>query len=196
MLYILTLNEARLELGIQDSQDDALLTQHMEGLQGRFDEHLGRTLLRGASVTELHDGGGLFLYLARFPVEAIASVHVSDDQEWDANSLLESTDYRLSAARGKLGYGIEGATPWPGGLQNIRVVYAGGYVAAGTDAEEDQHALPEAIRRAFRLQLGFEWRNRLTMGQQSVSAQGANVSLAPAKLLPDVEAALQSYRRI
>jgi hypothetical protein len=157
---------------------------------------LNRTLLRGVDVEELFDGGGRTILLGRWPVETIASVHVDDDQEWDADSLLESTDYRLNKTRGRLVYGSDGSVNWPDGVQNIRVVYTGGYVAAGSTAGTGQTAMPDAIRRAFRLQAGYEWRNRTHLGQQSVSAQGVNISLAPAKLLPEVEEILWGLRRL
>jgi hypothetical protein len=56
--------------------------------------------------------------------------------------------------------------------------------------------MPEGLRGGFLLQAGFEWRNRLNLGKQSVGAQGANVSLAPAKLLPEVESVLAPFVRM
>lgn len=190
-LTIAALDEIRLELGITDNTDDAALLQKAEGLQGRFDEHLGRTLARGVAVEETFDGGVTWLLLARFPVEAVTAVYIDDE-------LQDTDDYRLNPGRGRLAWdgGIYGDDKWPAGMQNIRVVYNGGYVARGTPVVAGQNAMPEAIRRAFLMQIGFEWRNRMTMGAESISTQGGSVSLAPAKFLPEVEAGLAAWRRI
>jgi hypothetical protein len=195
-LYIVSLAEMKQDLGISDTRDDAALTLWMEGLQGRFDDHLDRVLLRNERV-EIHDGGESFLYLKSFPVESVTTVHLDHDQEWNADSLLNATDYRLRADRGLLTFGSFGPImAWPEGFQNIRVAYVGGYLATGTSPGEGQTAIPDAIRRCFFLQAGFEWRNRTNLGKESVSAQGASVALAPAQLLPEVKSGLQPYRRI
>lgn len=196
MLYIATLSEMKSDLGIGDPQDDTRLTAVLEGLQGVFESVLNRGLLRTESVEELFDGGERTLLLYRFPVESITSVHVSEDQEWDADSLLETTDYRLNKDRGRLVLGTDGSTRWPAGVQNVRVVYIGGYVAAGSAVSTGQYAMPEALRRVFRLQAGYEWRNRQHLGQQSVSGQGVSVNLSPAALLPEVKTVLDTFARI
>ena len=194
-LYIVTLAEMKAELGLGDTTDDAVLTRWMNGLQGRFDDECGRALLRGADIEEIHDGGESWLFLARFPVESIASVHVAADQDWSDVNKLSASDYILNKPRGRLmpaGIGDK----WPEGAQNIRVVYAGGFVACDGVVGAGQSAMPETIRRAFFIQAGFEWRNRLELGKASVSMQGQSVQLAEAKLLPEVRDALATYRRI
>jgi hypothetical protein len=192
---IVTLDEARSELGITDTRDDASLLRAIVGLQDRFAQHCRRLFERVAGAIELIDGGGTWLFLKRYPVESIASVHVDSAQAFGADTLLTAaTDYRLNAARGYVAYGTSGEK-WPAGVSNVRVVYTGGYVPAGQTAASGQTAMPEDLRRCLFLQLGFEWRNRLTLGASSVSAQGVSVNLAPAKLLPEVEAGLAPYVR-
>ena len=193
-LYILTLEEMKRELGITDGKDDAGLTLWMEGLQARFDDYCERNFLRVEEEEEIHDGGVTSLFLKRFPVENITSIHIDVDQDWDDIESLESDDYLLNAARGAVIYG-RGSWPWPVGLQNIRVVYTGGFVAAGQTVGDGQTAMPDTVRRAFLLECGFEWRNRLQLGRESISGMGATVSIAPAQFLPEVLAALNSYRR-
>lgn len=194
-LWLVTLAELKAELGITDTTDDAVLTEWIEGLQARFDTTLERTLARAASATEYFDGGEKWLLLRRFPVESIASIYVDADAVWGADTLLDSDDYRLDAVRGRVAYGA-GENLWPRGFYHIKVTYAGGYVAAGDTPGAGQTAMPDDLRRAAFLQLGFEWRNRLNLGKQSVSQQGAAVSLAPAALLSEVRAILDTYRRV
>lgn len=196
-LYIVTLAEMKAELGLTDTTDDAVLTRWMNGLQDRFDSHLERTLLRAADVEEIHDGHGTWLFTKNFPVESVASVHISPDQTWDSSTLIDATQYVVNKPRGRLqligtGFGAF----WPEGQQNIRVVYTGGYVACDGTPSATQTAMPEAIRRAFFLQLGFEWRNRTKLGVKSFGAQGVNVQVADAELLPEVKQALAPFRRI
>jgi hypothetical protein len=194
VLHILTLEEAKATFGIPDAHDDELLARMMAGLQARFDALLGRKLLRAAGVEQLFSGGGFTLELERFPVESVASVHVSDDQLWTADTLLESTIYRVSNERGLIM--LKGAVRFDFGTRNIRVIYTGGYVAAGTDPTAGQTAMPDDIRSLFEIQLGYEWRNKKTLGLSAASAQGVSITAAPAKILPVVVEGLAPYRRI
>lgn len=192
---IVTLSEMKAELGLTDTTDDAALTLWMAALDGRFDSFLNRTLARSAAAEEIFDGGGKMLLLARFPVESVASINVDGAALWAADTLLDADAYRLNKTRGRIYYGTSGDIAWPAGRQNIRVIYAGGYVGAGELPAAGQTAMPEAIRRAYLMQCGFEWRNRSHLGQASVSAQGAGINLAPAKLLPEVETILEEFKR-
>lgn len=187
-LYILTLDEAKTELEILDAQNDLQLAMHMEQLQGRLEDYLQRRLCRVENVQETIFGGGRALLLATFPVESVQSVLF--------DSLTIAADmYTLIPMRGRLFYKtFSSCDRWPEGA--IVVTYTAGYVAAGTSTGIGQFAMPEGIRGAFRMQLSYEWRNRRIMGQNSVSAQGHSVQLAPAKFLPVVIDALHSFRRI
>lgn len=194
MLYIATLPEIKAELGIKDAEDDSLLTSRAESMQGRIDDHLQRTLLRGADIEELFDGDCSWLLPKRFPIESIAHIYIDADCVFGADTEIDSDDYRINKQRGRIIYGT-GSNLWSSGFQNIKVVYTGGYVAAGTAVSTGQTAIPEGIRRAFLMQLTFEWRNKNTLGNQSVSAQGGSISLAPAKFLLEVDEALMPYKR-
>lgn len=191
---IATLSEIKANLGLTDTQDDALLATAITALEGRFDAHLNRALARSENVVEQLHGGAMSLWLKRFPLESVASIYVSADHEWIAANLLDVTDYTIVEEEGRIvyGYGIE---CWPAGVGNIRVTYTGGYVAAGTAPSAGQTALPEAIRGAFFMQFAFEWRNRSSLGATSVSAQGASINLAPAALLPEVKSVLAPFWR-
>lgn len=197
---IVTLAEMKAMLGIEDTDNDAILTDWMEGIEGRFDEHCKRVFARSASVTQVFDGGARSLRVKRYPIESISSVTIASDQDWATGTVLESDDYRYKGERGLVYYGT-GEYAWPAGIQTIRIVYAGGYVAAGTTPGTGQTAMPEAVRRAMFLQGGWEWRNRTTLGSATVSAQGvtiqqgAQVALAilGRTLLPDVQATLEPF---
>lgn len=195
MLYIVTLAQMKLELGITDPEMDAQVTSLLEGIQGAFASHCRRTFLYSSSIEQIFDGGEVWLLARAFPIDFVASIDVDEDQSWTADSLLASTDYRISKPRGRISYGVDNEA-WPDGVQNIRVVYSGGLVQADGSAApgaEAEHV--DSLRRAVRMQAAFEFRNRLSLGNQSVSAQGTSVSLAPAKLLPEVQEILANLQR-
>lgn len=214
-LYIVTLAEMKAELGLTDTTDDAVLTRWMEGLQGRFDQFTNRRFLRTEGIVETFDGDESFLYLANFPVESITDLRIDPAGQFGAATVMGTDRYRLNAERGLVAYGPvpggyaygasasgllpwpvgSGTMRWPTGFQNIRVTYTGGFVACDGTVGAGQFAMPEAVRRGFFLQLGFEWRNRLNLGKSSVSAQGQSVQIAEARWLPEVKQLLQQFMR-
>lgn len=193
---ICTLAEIKADLGLADTVDDAVLQLLIDSLEGRFESHLNRSLLRTVGAVELFDGGEHCLLVARFPVETVTSVHQSADQTWDATTLLDGADgeFIVNYQRGRLYYG-HGGFDWPWGVQNIRVVYTGGYVAGGTLPGAGQTAMPDGIRHAFKLQCAFLWRNWRNLGSSGVSSQGTNINLSPVDLLPEVKQALAPFIR-
>lgn len=195
MITLVTLSEMKAELGLTDTTDDAVLTGLITRLEGRFDDHCRRAFAREAAVVEYFDGGQFSLYLRHWPIESVASVHISADQEWTDETLLPATDYRIYTERGRIGY-CRGAIAWPAGVRNIRAIYTGGYAAPGVTPPAGEFAVPEALRGLFVMQCAYEFRNRLHLGEQSVSAQGASVSMAPADFLPAVKAGLIPYMRL
>jgi len=203
-LYIATLAEVKADLGIEHTDYDAVLTEWMEGLQGRFDSFCNRVLLYSASETEYFNGGGSSLLLRRWPIESISSIIVDADQEWDADDALDSDDYRLNYRRGRIVYGT-GTYKWPAGFQNIRVVYAGGFVKSDGSACTYVDATElDALRRAFFMQFGFEWRNRETLGVTQFSRDGASrqvgagvaLALKEKTLMPEVASTLTPFMRL
>ena len=189
------------ELDLTDNRDDGLLTQWMEGLQTRFESRCRRGLQWVENTEEIHDGGESTIYLKRYPVSDLVSVHVSGEQVWDTATLTDEAAYRANMERGlvQFRWGC-----WPQDWNNVRVVYSGGYVPVWTNAAGDQSPMPEDIRRGFVMQLGFEWRNRTNLGKGQVSAGGNTVNFGPTTplnmkgmtLLPEVENILQPYRRL
>lgn len=196
-VYIATLAEIKADLGITDTTDDAVLTRLIEAVQGRFDTYCRRIFLEVAARQEIHDGGTSRIFVEAWPIESVSEVVIDGDQEWgSAESILASDDYLVDNRRGAILYG-RGDVAWPSGKQCVRVTYSGGLVASdGTAANGyvDAGHL-QTLKRALMMQVEFEWRNRLTLGQQSASMQGASVSLAPAALLPEVSAALSPLVR-
>jgi hypothetical protein len=195
-MFIVSLTELKMELGITDNAEDALILLWGTGIEARFEEYLRRQLLFSSAATEILDGGTSCLYLKRYPLSSIATIHVDPDQAWDDAGLLDSDDYAIDYRQGQILYG-RGASPWPAGFQNCRVVYAGGMflsngAAASSWVEQSQ---VDNVRRAMFMQGGYEWRNRTMLGIEQISA-GSLTKKAPAKLLPEVIEVLNPLRKV
>jgi hypothetical protein len=192
MLYIRTIDEIRAMLGIADTRDDGAIVLWAEGLQGRFDDHCRRVLLREAAAVELHQGGSAMLYLLHYPVETVHSITI--------DGVAISVPERVDRMRGRISGGLHG---WDEG--EIALTVTGGLIQAdGTRAPLAPAGEVMALKRAFDLQLNYEWRNRKTLGIAQVSQQGASMqapamitlALAGMTLLAEVESTLQPLRRM
>lgn len=192
MLYIRTIDEIRSILGIADTRDDAAITAWAEGLQGRLDAHCQRTMLAEANVKELHQGGAGMLYLMHYPVEMVSTIEI--------DGLAVPLPRRMDRVRGRLPGGLHG---WDEG--EIAVTLTGGLIKPdGTRAALALEADVQTLKRAFDLQLNFEWRNRKTLGISQISQQGASMQagtqpslvIKGMTLLPEVETTIQPLRRM
>jgi len=193
MLYIRTIDEIRAMLGIADTRDDAAIIAWAEGLQGRLDSHCRRTFLRETDAVELHAGAVAVIYCEHFPVESVASITI--------NGTSAEVPAVLDRRRGR----IPADCPYGWEEGEIAVTLTGGLIQAdGTRSPLAGNAEVQALKRAFDLQLNFEWRGRKTLGLAQVSQQGASIQ-APAQItlalkgmtfLPEVESTLQPLRRI
>lgn len=205
-LYIATLAEAKADLGIGDTADDAVLTRWLEALQGRLETHCGRVFLEEASRREIHDGGVSELLVAAWPIESVSEILIDGDQDWtDPSDTLTTDDYLVEHKRGRIIYG-RGSARWPALRQGIRVTYTGGLLDANGAAANSHCAAADvqALKRAFLMQGEFEWRNRQTLGLAQISATGMTVqagaqvalALKGQTFLPEVETTLAPLRRI
>lgn len=196
-LWIASLAEMKSELGlaVSDTEDDARLTRLAESIQGAFSSNCRRRF-DVATLAERHDGGKAAIWLRAAPVHEVVAVTI------DGAEVDPERDLRGPSPTGGL-YWRHTPVRWPGSIGSITVEYTGGlFDAEGAVHAGAVEAIPwaaddaAAIRRAFFLQFGFEWRNRLTLGAASVSQQGQSVSLAPAKMLPDVARILNDFRNM
>lgn len=191
MLYIMTIGEIRNLLGINDTREDLELESWAEPLQGRLANHCRRRFFY-KTVTEDYEGGGRYLYLRRYPIDTVSSVTIGVDTI--AVSAIE-----INERRGKVAYGHV----WP--MDTVTLTYTGGLIqsdgSAAPNADEEDVL---SLKRAFGLQLNYEWRNRKTLGLSQVSQQGVSLqsgmqpSLAMRNmtLLPEVQSTLQPLRRM
>lgn len=133
----------------------------------RVDQYCRRTFEYSAAITETLDGDGSpVLYLSRPPVVSIASITVegtaldnTNADAWKFKSL--SGEVRRGTGRVPMWSGDR----WPEGLDNITVVYAGGY-----------QTIPDVVKEATILTL-----------QSLASTNGTSSSFRREKLGTDYE---------
>ena len=192
-----TLADIRIRLGLEtgDTDDDQMLYSIIKGVSAAFDTYCNRTfILNSSAATEYYSGGRQKLYLPRYPILSITSVTESVDWDWDNETALTADDdYHAMTDRGAL---HRVGTLWLSGAETVRVVYTGGYVAAGGTAGTGETALPDDIQEAALLQSMFTYKRRDDLGLAGVSAMGGSISKFSAiELLPEVKAILNKYRR-
>ena len=147
-----TLDRVKLELDIESTDTDAILTAKINEASSDIESHLTRDLPR-AGLTETFWGDPFcaeYLMLARWPVAEITSVTV-DDVEVDA------AEYRLDDATGLL-YRLD-ASGYPcvwTWCKDIVVVYAGGYLMP----EDTSPTLPASLEGAAVELVASYWLSR------------------------------------
>lgn len=191
-----TLERVKLELGITDSANDALLGAKIDEATSDIEAHLGRTLNR-ATLTETfwHDKYACVssLVLSRAPVASITSVTVDD-------VAVDSGEYRLDGDGGIV-FRLDD-TGYPDVWEfskSVVVVYAAGYLLPG-EASRD---LPAAIEAATVELVQSYWLSRgrdPTIRQEDVPGLGSVTYWVGAvgeagELPPSVMSKIMPFRR-
>jgi len=198
MLCTLTDIKTRLGIDVVDETSDDLLTAIIAGFTAFAERYCGRGLILPAeAVTESYTGLAEFIGLRRYPVSEITSVKEAFD--WDfanAAALVADVDYRL-VGNGEKGLLYRAYGRWLSVPDAIQVVYRGGYVAAGEEAEEGETAMPADLREAAIQQCTFIYKRKDDIGLSAISFQGGSANMFSAlDLLPLVRQTLDGYRRV
>jgi len=164
---------------------DMLLNTIIESMTKRFEQQCNRVFEHSGAndITEYFSGfkGQTIVIVKRPPITAFTSL-ADDTSRVYATILVDGTDFVRTDAEGKLE--LDGFT-FSAGLNNIRVVYRGGYT---------EDSIPADLAMACLLQSTALFKWRTNEGVASISNQGGNVSLfEPIKLLPEVKSTLAKY---
>lgn len=152
MPFCVTLAELKTYLGISDSSQDVKLQLILDSLCTWLHEEFKSygILLEETVLTEFHDGDHLDHLIANFrPIVSVASIHVSQQQIFDATTLVPATDYRIYNSTGIIRLintaasflFFPGLTQQAGlsvfgkGVQNIRLVYTAGFSTFPADVK-------------------------------------------------------------
>ena len=205
---ICTLGDVKTRMGVAaaDMRDSDIISDLIEYVGGLFDTECERHfLLPAAAVTEYHDGGKE-IHLEYYPVVSTTSVKIASDWDWTGADALDSdVDYRLKAEKGVVYYTTSYGWPWepadmqgnfPEGIDNLQIIYKGGYTEPSDAVGAGETALPFEIRYAAVDQVIYFYNQRDTIGKTSVSSEGRSMTKTnPYDLLPNVRRVLQQYRR-
>lgn len=119
------------------------LERIVERASKRLSQAIGTEALKQApsDVTEDYDGSGFdFLVLRRFPDVVITTIHVDQNQDFLASSLVSPDDFVVDSDWGivrlKSSQGIFPTGLFPRGALNVRVVYNGGFLVVPEDLKE------------------------------------------------------------
>lgn len=159
-----TLERVKLELGIDNTDNDDLLEAKIAEASADIEASIGRTVCRAGITETFWPVTGNTMILDRWPVASITSVTVDD-------VLLDASEYRLDPETGIL-YRLD-ASGYPCtwyAAKSIIVVYTAGYIMPG----ETDRDLPYALEGAAIELVSSYWQ-----------ARGRDASLK-AEEIPDV----------
>jgi len=195
---ICALADVKDRLGLSNTDHDSVINRIITGLEAIFNQYTRRTLLQtSADVTEYYTGQGSYLQLKRYPIITITSVTQSVTYDFDnTDALVADTDYRLvNAGRNGILYRTYNLS-WFDTPDSIKVVYRGGYCAAGQSPGDGETAMPADLREAAIEQASFFFKRKDDIGLAGVGFQGGSISkFNPINLLPMVKDILQNYKR-
>jgi hypothetical protein len=147
---LFTLQELKDHLGISSTDHDTFLTQLTTRVSLMVARWCNRIAQAGTSAlelnasdeTEYYDGSGRpDLRVKRYPIVSVTSVHIDADRDFDAETLVDSSDY-VTDNHGLIRYlpqeqtGFQTISYWPKGIQNVKVIYKGGYSTIPEDLKE------------------------------------------------------------
>jgi len=197
-----TVEQFKLRYGLTGSAEDDVISQVLSGTSAQIALAAGRSwagspCLERSSLTLLFSPGRLTqaLFLPAWPVILISSVKEAALELFaGAPALVEKTDYQVARHSGILSR-VGG--PWLEGVNTVQVIYAGGYVPAGSAPAENETALPAELTEACLQQAGFVFQRRKSLGLSGLSAAAGSISsYAQDELLPGVRQVAEAYRRL
>jgi uncharacterized phiE125 gp8 family phage protein len=138
---VITLAEAKEQLNITSTADDAELAGFISGVSEAVEDYAGAVVQR--TVTETFDGGRSTVLLTRTPVASVTSVT-------DNGTVLDASGYEVSKSGVLTRVAGQGTLPFLPGTQSVEVVYVAG-VAASTAAA------PWRVKLAAKIILQHLW---------------------------------------
>ena len=164
-----------------DTSKDDILTELINGCTGAIEEFCSRRFKSRTYTDETHSGnGGKTLCLKHYPVTAIASVRVLDDND-EADEIVVT---RKDLDAGILYYPT-GTSPacWPKGDLNILVTYTAGF-----------ETIPNNLSLACALAVEFYY--KLSVADFSTVFGEGNVTIRPEAFPVKVKNLIAPYRRV
>lgn len=171
-----------------DNNFDYLINSLIKAASRQFDTYCNRGF-ELKERTEIHSGGGRYLFLQCPPIAVIKSIKASYNYEWEEGS--EVDDYAV--VNPDAGIVAHKSGQWSYGVDGLQVIYTGGLVSLSED-EPPVLLLPDDLKIAATMQVAYTFRRRKDIGLESVSFPDGSIQKMAKDLLPEVKAILNPYR--
>jgi len=123
-------------LGIKadDISKDAILAEFVERISATISTRCQRVFEFESGITEYYDGDGAMsqLTVRRYPIVSVTSLYDDPDRVYGSATLIAATEYTVDKGWGVIQ--LDGFR-FLKGLQNVKVVYDGGYRVIPQDLE-------------------------------------------------------------
>ncbi len=123
-------------LGIKpdDASKDAMLAEFVERISAAISTRCKRVFEFESGITEYYDGDGVMsqLMVRRYPIASVTALYDDPDRAYGSATLIAAMDYTVDKGWGLIQ--LDGFR-FLKGLQNIKVVYDGGYKVIPQDLE-------------------------------------------------------------
>ena len=183
-----TLDEAKEYLGLPLNAltKDALVRSLINYASAAAEREARRVLVPAStSITEYIDGDGTdSIKVSRAPIIAVSEVYDDIGRDFTSSDLIDSDDYEIYKENGIVRLFNEESF-FQVGVQNVKVVYTGGYTAA---------TLPEDLTWAICEYVTFLYSNRGSSGFSSVRFGSLGKSYVPQAIPPAILRVFRQYR--
>jgi hypothetical protein len=188
-MSLTTLANVKAFKNVTASDHDAELLRLIPAVDAFISSYCNR-VLESATVTEYHSGrsGQTTLRLRQYPVTAITSLHDDVDRVYGTATLLSASDYVLTDAKAGL-VQLDGLT-FNEGLNNLKVVYTGGYAAGSTERALLEQAAIELVW------LARDKGDKALLGLQSRSIADGRVDTFHTDWPAGVQAILDGFKKV
>jgi uncharacterized phiE125 gp8 family phage protein len=126
-----------LKIQTTDIVDDTLLQSLITRISAQVEKNCNRSFM-AAVRTEYYKGNDQsFIYVRNPPVNSVSSIHIDEAREWGSDTLVAAADIQISSENpGKIIlYGQEFYAP-SYEIENVRIIYNGGYAVVPADLQQ------------------------------------------------------------
>lgn len=155
---------------VSEDQDRTFVEFLIRALTRRIERVAKRKLRKNTTDTaEVFSPGNFerYLYLARYPVDSVASIKEDVNGDFSAATAVDTDSYYVNNDRGIIEFRRRAVVAGKGSVQ---VTYKGGMY-------RESGACPEDLRMAAALQVAFAWGRRGQPGVRAISAGGSSSTI-------------------
>lgn len=175
---------------------DAFIDSLAARITKSVDRELRRTIEQ-AAYKEIHDGTGDYRIRVRYPPVARTPApvaYISGEQKWDADHTVDAADYTFEVDSGLFMLKPSAVNPdlfpqdnpiWNKGIQNVRIDYTGGFLAAN---------FPDDLKLGAMIWAAAIFNKRRASGIASYSIGGISYTPSNDPIPKDALALLGKYR--